>query len=52
MGKPNKEKGTMTVVEAGRRGGRKVREMYGREFYSEIGRKGGKQSPKKKKQSK
>ncbi len=31
----------MTVREAGRRGGTKVREKYGPEFYKEIGRKGG-----------
>ncbi|MBW3621998.1 MAG: hypothetical protein KY468_01150 [Armatimonadetes bacterium] len=31
----------MTVREAGRKGGTKVREKYGSEFYKEIGRKGG-----------
>jgi len=31
----------MTVREAGRKGGTKVREKYGPDFYKEIGRKGG-----------
>lgn len=31
----------MTVKEAGRRGGRKVSAERGREFFQEIGRKGG-----------
>lgn len=31
----------LTVAEAGRLGGRKVREQYGTEFFGEIGRKGG-----------
>ena len=35
-------KGKMTVAEAGRRGGLKTAETHGEEFYSEIGRKGGK----------
>jgi len=35
-------KGRMTVQEAGRRGGLKTAETHGEEFYSEIGRKGGK----------
>jgi len=35
------ERGSMSVREAGRRGGEKVLEKRGREFYSEIGRKGG-----------
>ncbi len=37
----NKEKGSMTVEEAGRMGGEKVRNERGPEFYSEIGHKGG-----------
>ncbi|MFN7146657.1 MAG: KGG domain-containing protein [Myxococcota bacterium] len=37
----NKEKGSMTVEEAGRMGGEKVRDERGPEFYSEIGHKGG-----------
>jgi general stress protein YciG len=37
-----KKKGKMTVEEAGRKGGLKTAEMHGQEFYSEIGRKGGK----------
>ncbi|MHB8584390.1 MAG: KGG domain-containing protein [Thermoplasmatota archaeon] len=35
------KKKPMTLEEAGRKGGRKVKEKYGAEFYSEIGRKGG-----------
>jgi general stress protein YciG len=31
----------MTVAEAGRKGGQKVRDERGHEFYEEIGRKGG-----------
>ena len=34
-------KGAMTVSEAGRRGGVRVRETRGRKFYEEIGKKGG-----------
>ena len=34
-------KGGMTVREAGRKGGQKVRDERGHEFYEEIGRKGG-----------
>jgi general stress protein YciG len=33
--------GATTVVEAGRKGGQRVKELYGAEFYAEIGRKGG-----------
>jgi general stress protein YciG len=40
MAKETKEKGKMTMAEAGRRGGRKVKEERGREYYAEIGRKG------------
>ncbi len=36
-----REKGSMTVEEAGRMGGEKVRDERGPEFYSEIGHKGG-----------
>jgi len=35
------EKGSMTVQEAGRMGGEKVKAERGEEFYSEIGHKGG-----------
>ncbi len=35
------EKQHMTVAEAGRRGGRRTAETHGREFYEEIGHKGG-----------
>jgi len=34
-------KGGMTVSEAGRKGGERVRDERGVEFYQEIGRKGG-----------
>jgi general stress protein YciG len=34
-------KGGMTVAEAGRKGGERVRDTRGHEFYEEIGRKGG-----------
>ncbi len=37
-----REKGKMTVAEAGRRGGLRTAETHGEDFYSEIGRKGGK----------
>jgi uncharacterized protein len=37
-----RKKGKMTVAEAGRRGGMRTSETHGEEFYSEIGRKGGK----------
>jgi general stress protein YciG len=36
------KKGKMTVEEAGRKGGQKTAETHGEDFYSEIGRKGGK----------
>jgi general stress protein YciG len=36
-----KSKGKMTVEEAGRKGGQATAETHGREFYSEIGKKGG-----------
>jgi general stress protein YciG len=35
-------KGKMAVAEAGRKGGLRTAETHGEEFYSEIGRKGGK----------
>ncbi len=34
-------KGSITVQEAGRRGGRRTAETHGREFYESIGHKGG-----------
>ncbi len=34
-------KGGMTVQEAGRRGGTKTAQTHGRDFYEEIGHKGG-----------
>jgi len=40
-GKAVGKKGGMTVSEAGRRGGIRVRETRGRKFYQEIGKKGG-----------
>ena len=36
------KRGKMTVQEAGRKGGLRTAETHGEEFYSEIGRKGGK----------
>ncbi len=38
---PEKRKGTMTVQEAGRKGGQTTAKTHGEEFYSDIGRKGG-----------
>jgi general stress protein YciG len=38
----SREKGKMTVEEAGRRGGLRTSATHGEEFYSAIGRKGGK----------
>ncbi|MBM2820378.1 MAG: hypothetical protein HW405_138 [Candidatus Berkelbacteria bacterium] len=35
------EKGTMTVREAGRKGGKATRASHGPEFYRDIGHKGG-----------
>lgn len=37
----NPGRGSMTVGEAGRKGGETVKEKYGPSFYSEIGQKGG-----------
>jgi len=34
-------KGTLTVQEAGRKGGMRTAKTHGKEFYEEIGRKGG-----------
>ena len=36
-----RQKGEMTVQDAGRRGGRATRARHGPEFYQSIGRKGG-----------
>lgn len=43
MAQNNKDqkKGTMSVSEAGQKGGEKTASTHGREFYSEIGHKGG-----------
>lgn len=38
----SEKKGKMTVEEAGRKGGLRTAATHGEEFYSEIGRKGGK----------
>jgi general stress protein YciG len=38
----SERKGKMTVEEAGRKGGLRTAATHGEEFYSEIGRKGGK----------
>ena len=40
-GPKKKNKGAMTVAEAGRKGGETVRDERGRGFYEEIGKKGG-----------
>lgn len=39
--KKKESKGSMTVEEAGRKGGNKTKERYGKPFYEEIGHKGG-----------
>ncbi|MHB0977272.1 MAG: Em GEA1 (EM1) [Candidatus Aquicultorales bacterium] len=36
------EKGKMSVSEAGKKGGEATKKSHGREFYEEIGHKGGK----------
>jgi general stress protein YciG len=41
MQDPGPAGGGMSVREAGRRGGERVKAKYGSEFYEEIGRKGG-----------
>ncbi|MGD6810230.1 MAG: KGG domain-containing protein [Candidatus Bathyarchaeia archaeon] len=38
---PEKKKGIMSVQDAGRLGGEKTSETHGKEFYSDIGHKGG-----------
>lgn len=38
----DKQKGSMTVREAGQKGGETTKERYGDSFYEAIGRKGGK----------
>jgi len=37
----DKSQGSMTVKEAGRKGGKRTAETHGKEFYEEIGHKGG-----------
>jgi len=41
MAQESAQAGGMSVREAGRRGGERVKAKYGSEFYEEIGRKGG-----------
>jgi uncharacterized protein len=41
MAQDSGQAGGMSVREAGRRGGERVKAKYGSEFYEEIGRKGG-----------
>ncbi len=41
LDKKTTAKSTMTVQEAGRKGGNTVKDKYGPEFYSKIGQKGG-----------
>lgn len=36
-----KAQGSMTVKDAGRKGGKRTAETHGKEFYEEIGHKGG-----------
>ncbi len=38
----SEKRGKMTVEEAGRKGGLRTAQTHGEEFYSKIGRKGGK----------
>lgn len=38
---PEDEKGAMSTAEAGQKGGEKTAATHGREFYQEIGKKGG-----------
>ena len=38
----SRNKGAMTVAEAGRRGGATTAQRHGPEFYEQIGKKGGK----------
>ena len=46
IGQAAGERGSMTVVEAGKRGGEKTARTHGHEFYQEIGQKGGKKGGK------
>lgn len=46
IGQAAGERGSMTVVEAGKRGGEKTAQTHGHEFYQEIGQKGGKKGGK------
>lgn len=41
MAKSKSEKGSMSVSEAGRKGGETTAKRHGPQFYEEIGRKGG-----------
>jgi hypothetical protein len=41
MADNDKKKGEMSVSEAGRKGGETTSETHGREFYQDIGHKGG-----------
>jgi general stress protein YciG len=41
MAKKEEKKGSMTVREAGHKGGEKTAETHGHEFYEKIGHKGG-----------
>lgn len=41
----NNKRGKMSVSEAGKKGGEKTSQTHGREFYQEIGHKGGEASP-------
>lgn len=41
MSNEKEQKPSITVAEAGRRGGAKVSKLYGKEFFEKIGNKGG-----------
>jgi uncharacterized protein len=44
MAKNNKNKGSMSVSDAGQKGGEATRDKHGPEFYSEIGSQQGKEN--------
>lgn len=50
--KPQKQSGSMTVGEAGRKGGEKTAQKYGPDFFRRIGRKGGEARSENRNQSK
>lgn len=50
--KPQRQSGSMTVGEAGRKGGEKTAQKYGADFFRRIGRKGGEARSENRNQSK